>query len=503
VTWAAVGAANAVAAASVRAWAVGGQVSSWGTVAIGVFFTVAIMLTATLGISALLSRRRHLSLLSGQQVRLLELRSQAEGFAAVQSQALASIINDVVAPEIDRLRQQVSSLGAEPAVQRLEELREDISTYSSTMVRSISHDVVRPALPDRHDNPSTSSVAREIIDVVLSARLNIPLTAIAGFMLFLAQANLGCAGLPAAAVVAFLSVNVLLGLVGRLRPLTNRPWGFLWLIATVCLGFTAYRLVLESGPPQCSWVDQGVESTVATAAAVIMFLGLTAVIEGARQTTAAVRELESTNAELARATRALNDAGAVTHQQISDLLHGPVQGRLAAVSLALRIYLDDVQRGQDPSAAELHDHITRLLDQAADDVALLSGDSGALAQISVSSLAEIGDSWRGLLDVEVDISEASVALLQSHPDLTDRIYQSAEEALTNASRHGSARHARIDITTDTASSVTLTVSDDGLGLSETPQEGLGLHSLAASGAVLTLVNGSQGGTVLRATWPVS
>jgi signal transduction histidine kinase len=70
------------------------------------------------------------------------------------------------------------------------------------------------------------------------------------------------------------------------------------------------------------------------------------------------------------------------------------------------------------------------------------------------------------------------------PDVNDvnvaaHLYRIAQEAITNAVRHGKARHINLRLDS-TANEMVLTISDDGLGLPENAGngDGLGLHTMA-------------------------
>ena len=84
------------------------------------------------------------------------------------------------------------------------------------------------------------------------------------------------------------------------------------------------------------------------------------------------------------------------------------------------------------------------------------------------------------------------------------IYRLVQEGLTNAARHGGARHVMIRINT-AQGIIQVTVEDDGVGLSAMGSGGLGLKGmrerLAALGGSLNLAARAGGGTLLSAEIP--
>jgi two-component system sensor histidine kinase UhpB len=84
------------------------------------------------------------------------------------------------------------------------------------------------------------------------------------------------------------------------------------------------------------------------------------------------------------------------------------------------------------------------------------------------------------------------------------IYRLVQEGLTNAARHGGARHVVIRISA-APDAIQVAVEDDGVGLSTMNSGGLGLKGmrerLAALGGSLNLAGRPGGGTLLSAEIP--
>jgi two-component system sensor histidine kinase UhpB len=84
------------------------------------------------------------------------------------------------------------------------------------------------------------------------------------------------------------------------------------------------------------------------------------------------------------------------------------------------------------------------------------------------------------------------------------LYRIAQEALTNAARHGAARSVRIALAAE-GGGLALTVADDGRGLDPATPPGRGLigmrERVAAYGGTLTLTPAAPHGLLVRATFP--
>jgi signal transduction histidine kinase len=467
----------------------------------GLFTTVTIGI-ATIGFASLTDRRRQMMVLSAQRERLIALRSQAESRALQRSEELQQIIARIVTPEIDRLRSIVSTLGMNPGLDRLRQIQDDISAYSNTMVRRISHDMSPAGDPVDPEPTPILSTWRDSARLAASAQVSAPLTAIAALLLYLSQFNLGCVGIPFLAVMAFLLVTVGVGLLGRLEMLARSPISLIWLVMSALLGFAAYRFVLDSGPQQCTWATTWWESSIATVTAVTVFIGLTIVVQSSRQAARMIRDLETTNQEIAEVTQEFNVAGALTQEQISQILHGPVQGRLAAAVMALRIHMDEVEKGGTPSTQVLQQRIGELLDEAAGDLVALAEIPRERPGDATEILSDLSIRWRGFLDIDIAIHESAQRFLTEHRDWVPRVTQCIDEALTNSSRHGFARNVHVDLSLDGVAFLSLTVIDDGRGVAQPPHQGLGLASITSTGGTWQLSSQPLGGARLHVQWPL-
>ena len=500
--WALAGAVTALAASIMRSMAVGAVLIAPGALALSAIFTVLLVGVTTTGVASLASRQRQMRVLAAQQGRLIDMRAEAEGYVHYQSSELARIVEGVVSPEIVRLREDVLALDASADADRLQGIYDEIATYSNDVVRGISHEMstptVLPLLPDVRSDSDGRLMAR----LIGSARVNAPLTLLLALLLLLAQSSWGCLGVTSMAVSAFVVVTIAVGSVGLIGRLRRAPWSLAWLMMSAALGFLAYRLVLDAGPEQCLWASTPLESATGAIVGVVLFLGLTVVVEASMQAAARVEMLEVTNRDLSEITGRLNHLGLVTREQVAELLHGPVQGRLAAVSLAIRLHMDSLQRGEDPSLSELKRRVDHLLDETSRDLQRLGREPVHSSRDVAERLTAVVIQWQGFLDLTVDTDALVVDVLHGHPDAAERLARCLDEAVTNASRHGGARRVMARCRIEEGSLLVLDVLDDGIGVIDSPTAGIGLESVTASGGVWQFVPVSGTGAHLRVTWIV-
>jgi signal transduction histidine kinase len=86
------------------------------------------------------------------------------------------------------------------------------------------------------------------------------------------------------------------------------------------------------------------------------------------------------------------------------------------------------------------------------------------------------------------------------------VYRITQEALTNVSRHAGAQSAHVELRPD-ASTLVMTITDDGRGIPADVRSGVGLRSMrervSELGGSLSVESGDGGGTTLRITLPLT
>lgn len=129
---------------------------------------------------------------------------------------------------------------------------------------------------------------------------------------------------------------------------------------------------------------------------------------------------------------------------------------------------------------------------------LVAALGAAAARITVG---KDGSGWHAVLD-------SAVQLPQIPGEVEAAAYQIAVEALTNACRHSAGTTARVRLGVDASgTALILEILDDGTGIQESAQDGVGLKSMAERaarvGGRLVVSNHHRGGTAVRAELPLT
>ncbi len=182
---------------------------------------------------------------------------------------------------------------------------------------------------------------------------------------------------------------------------------------------------------------------------------------------------------------------------------------------AMRIGLSTAGRSQRPDA--LAQAVRQTVDQLEDAIANLRG---LITDLRPAALDELGvqAALEGLaertvrhgLDVDVSIDlahEQGRAGTRHTPELETALYRIVQEALTNATKHGGATRAVVEISEQTTT-VQLSVRDDGAGFDpEAETDGFGLMGMRERvqllGGELLLDSAPGQGTTVKASIPVA
>ena len=154
--------------------------------------------------------------------------------------------------------------------------------------------------------------------------------------------------------------------------------------------------------------------------------------------------------------------------QLARALHGPVQSAVHVAISRLRGSIQD-QTASSESVIEmrnsLRDSLAGLLDQDEEAPDLKTQYAG------------IGDTWAGIVEVAIDVPEDLMSAVQVDLVLAAFAGDLAQEAVSNAVRHGGASSVWISMERSDEDVVTLTVRDNGKGVIASPGRGLGSQQL--------------------------
>ncbi len=163
--------------------------------------------------------------------------------------------------------------------------------------------------------------------------------------------------------------------------------------------------------------------------------------------------------------------------QSAALLHGPIQGRLATISMVLRF--------QGPEAFdETMECCRQLLARCHLDLERLTQDPRTEFNSACEVLAALRFQWQGLLDISWEISGAALAHMESDPDVLRSFEVLTADLASNATRHGGAR--RMHVTAGVASNhIFVEARDNGTGPTAQVQQGVGLAGVLRDGLTFT------------------
>jgi signal transduction histidine kinase len=158
--------------------------------------------------------------------------------------------------------------------------------------------------------------------------------------------------------------------------------------------------------------------------------------------------------------------------------------------------------GTDPASADTARQIARQAQVALEDVRRVSRGLMPLEidpDSFVPALRELAGTTATVHGVRVELEDDLGRPLRDGRTVT-QLYRIAQEAVTNAVKHGRPRVIRIRVATS-AGRLTLSVRDDGIGIEHragAAGTGLGLrimnHRAASIGATLSVAPGADGGT---------
>lgn len=192
--------------------------------------------------------------------------------------------------------------------------------------------------------------------------------------------------------------------------------------------------------------------------------------------TAARAELDSVNEKLAGINEQLRWIVARSgmmqwyrQRQLSRALHGPVQSAFHASMRRMQHAIDDGTATTD-FARDVRDDLQRTV------VGLLTQDNEPVdVQCDVDELVE---AWDGIASISIDSDHSVLPLINEDQACATIIGDIAQEAVSNAIRHGNANRIVIEIRTLAGDRVDLAVIDNGVSRADREHAGLGSQQLA-------------------------
>ncbi len=431
---------------------------------------------------------------------LLGIQEDTQELIDQQRQQLQQVVQRQIVDEVAHLRESVRQLDQPGAAADVTTLANQVAEYSTQVVREASHRLREPdaVLLGPNLRPGSAQVSwPSVLDVYQRARQ------------------------PILVPVALITMRGVIGSVLRWDPSTLLAQGLIF----TCLLTLAWagRAAIERWIPRPSLREVCLSTALIVGLALVSMWGFALARATAPDNPALIplpaigifvfgvffvgrlvsgvnlrweqvtAELVAVNAALTQANERLTDELTRAREQLADMLHGPVQGRLAAASMALRLYADAQARGRPADLTRALSTATTLLDQAVEDLDQL-GQSPPMAWSSLAvGLEHVRQTWWGLVEVTWTIPES-----MNHATITP-VVTVIEELVTNASRHADARHVEVVVRSLAESHIEIVVLNDGRPAPVNPVAGSGLGLLARYNGQWVMESSPDGRTRVKVT----
>jgi len=224
-----------------------------------------------------------------------------------------------------------------------------------------------------------------------------------------------------------------------------------------------------------------------------------------RQRTSALRHEIATRKQLEKEVAEVTER---ERRRIGHELHDTVCQHLTATSLSLQVLTGKLSEASLPLAKDAEVSV-RLIEEAIDLTRSLAKGLFPLeleGEGLEAALLELCRNTAKRYRIKCDVkNHAPMALIDS--TAATHLYRIAQEAVTNAIKHGHVSHVVIDLSTENGT-LKLTVNDDGIGLPDQlpANRGLGFRIMASRagmiGAHFSAKNNSAGGAMVTCELPL-
>lgn len=185
-------------------------------------------------------------------------------------------------------------------------------------------------------------------------------------------------------------------------------------------------------------------------------------------------------------------------QRVSHVVHTDVQGAVAGCAVVLERARDQPDSSMPAALRQVEQHLELTVSRLQ---TAMAGDE--VAQFNVrDGLRQVAEAWHGIIEVEVSMDQATEASINQSGSLSRSVVDIVSEAASNATIHGFARSAVVELT-EREGTLTIIVTDDGIGPPTEQRAQSGLAELAATSTALALLPREDGGAVLRVDLPAA
>jgi signal transduction histidine kinase len=422
-------------------------------------FAGALLGTLTLSVTALIAAilKEHdqtQAELASEREALIQARNSAQQLVEEQRLEIQQIVNESIEPAVLEISENLKSVSAQDSV-RLNASAKKISELIDEKLRPLSASLHKeqkieiPRLRAVAKKPSLIALPKQVVlrnvvsPMAIYLVLVVPNTT--GATLYL-----GYVSLPVV-LLAYGPLAIILSIFLRF-PISNKP-------IPVGLGFSVLGLVLAIAWTPAIFIlrwlnidalDRFGLIPTATLGTMIVGLLLTYSVAIDSQRITYESELRVANQELNLELNRTSQLIWHVRQRAAQTLHGSVQASLTAANMRIL--------GAQVVDEELLEKVRQDLVRATESLTNLDGPTIDL-KTSISNLVQL---WKGVCEVKVSVNEDLLTAISLNQVTSHCINEIVKEGVSNAIRHGQAKHVEISILEDSADSIRIEISNDGV-----------------------------------------
>ncbi len=431
------------------------------------------------------SNRTDIGRLQYAQEVLVNTAAKARIRIESERSSLIEAIQKSIFVQLDALKLQLTDARNNQSRKEILRIANELEEYSRQTIRSLSHEIANDSLSKfRIDrtifigrgktsqfsniyDPKLSVFFATSYMILVGGFSELSLDGWSGFLFNLTIALV---------VFPFLAIGAAIIHLRRDSNIFERFTYFL--LSIFVIGFIVFRVTAKLEQDVFTLLNAYEPNVIALRALTTIILTslIMTLIEARRKTRLKLEEMNSTlNQELDW----IESRSGEVRDEIASVLHGPLQGRIAGIALALR--LED--ENGDTDAAKKEEHLSQMisiLDSVLRDVQKLFEIDTVPGTKSIAiKLLDLKRSWQGIVQINWLVDPSVYVNLEESKleTVMDIIY----EAVSNAVRHGQARSIKIELEI-VDKVLEILITDDGLGVPKDFKSGIGLHKISAIGA---------------------
>jgi signal transduction histidine kinase len=432
------------------------------------------------------------------QTTLEKTAQQSQDQIIAERSQLISAIQDSVFYQLDALRKQFSTITGISKRNEIERLANELEDYSVNTIRNLSHEMASDTGSDKQVDRKSFIGSQNYKNFSQSYQPYISFRLSVVTMILIGgnhEASLNGLNGFLFQMIATLAIAPIL-LVGsnltRKYSPKNIYLGFSAFLATIFA--SGYVLVVTAKWIHMSSFEQRNEYppivfSARTLAGIILASLIVTIVMARRKT---IGDLVEMNKKLQVDLDWMDNRSRELRKELASILHGPLQGRIAGVALALRLIAADEEATEDEKIKKL-DEIEKLLTSVIRDVQeLFKVEKNKTDASIVIKLINLRRSWDGIAKVKWTIEPHVFAVLSANYFKT--VSEILYEAVSNSVRHGGATDVSISLNAG-INNIILTITDNGKGVGTGPTPGAGFHKFSELGATynfdLTVDSGAK------------